>query len=142
MQDSSQPFSWTHPFALALATVLGFLTRTLYNYIKLFLERGQRKADANEKTARAEKTLAEARQIHVRSDTEVSNIVLEVTARIMEMQEKQSIKLEVVTLERDQLRHEKSIIEMELKSYEMQIRKMEGFIKMKGLSYSDADKPC
>lgn len=140
MQEASPANPWTHPLALALATILGFLGRTLYHYIKLFLERGQRKADTHEISARATKTLAEARQIQVRSDTEVSNIVLEVTARIMEMQEKQAIKLEVVTLERDDLRHKVSLMEVELKSYEAQIRKMEGFIKMKELNYSDADK--
>lgn len=140
MQDSSPTFPWTHPLALVLAALLGMVFRQLYGWALLFLGRHKPRAETHEISARATKTLAEARQIQVRSDTEVSNIVLEVTARIMEMQEKQSIKLEVVTLERDQLRHEKSMMEMELKSYELQIRKMEGFIKMKGLSYSDADK--
>lgn len=136
MPDSSQTYPWTHPLALVLATILGILLRHSYKWVLLFLGRNKPRAETDEITARTQKTLAEARQIHVRSDTEVSNVVLEVTSRIMEMQEEN----EVVRKERDRLEQQVALQAIELKSYESQIRKMEGFIKMKGLSYSDADK--
>lgn len=135
MQESSPTYPWTHPLALALATILGIFVRSLYNYVKLFLERGQLKAGANEISARAEKTYAEARQIHVRSDTEVSNVVLEVTSRVMEMQEAN----EMVRKERDRLEQQVALQAIELKSYEGQIKKMKAFIDVSGLKYSDAD---
>lgn len=136
MQESSPSFPWTHPLALVVATILGFVLRHSYKWVLLFLGRNKPRAETDEITARTQKTLAEARQIHVRSDTEVSNVVLEVTSRIMEMQEEN----EVVRKERDRLEQQVALQAIELKSYESQIRKMEGFIKVKGLSYSDADK--
>lgn len=136
MQESSPTYPWTHPLALVLAGILGWLARVVYRYTLLYLGRHKPRAETDEITARTQKTLAEARRIHVRSDTEVSNVVLEVTSRIMEMQEEN----EVVRKERDRLEQQVALQAIELKSYESQIRKMEGFIKVKGLSYSDADK--
>lgn len=137
MQDSSPTYPWTQPLALVLAGIVGWLARTVYRYVLLYLGRHKPQAETDEITARTQKTLAEARQIHVRSDTEVSNVVLEVTSRIMEIQEENII----IRKQRDQLEQTVALQNIELKSYESQIRRMEGFIKMKGLSYSDADKP-
>lgn len=136
MQESSPTYPWTHPLALVLAGIVGWLARTVYRYVLLYLGRHKPQAETAEITARTQKTLAEARQIHVRSDTEVSNVVLEVTSRIMEIQEENII----IRKQRDQLEQTVALQNIELKSYESQIRRMEGFIKMKGLSYSDADK--
>lgn len=138
MQEASQNPPWLHPLVVVLAWFLGIITKHAYSWTLLFLGRNKPRAETDEITARTQKTLAEARQIHVRSDTEVSNVVLEVTSRIMEIQEENI----AIRKERDRLEQTVVLQNIELKSYESQIRKMEGFIKMKGLSYSDADKPC
>lgn len=135
MQESSPTYPWTHPLALVLATILGIFLRHSYKWVLLFLGRNKPRAETDEITARTQKTLAEARQIHVRSDTEVSNVVLEVTTRIMEMQESN----EIVRKERDRLEQQVALQAIELKSYEGQIKKMKAFIDVSGLKYSDAD---
>lgn len=137
MQDASPTYPWTHPLALVLAGIVGWLLRTVYRYILLYLGRHKPRAETDEITARTQKTLAEARQIHVRSDTEVSNVVLEVITQIREMQEAN----EVVRKERDRLEQQVALQGIELKSYEGQIKKLKAFIDMSGLKYADADKP-
>lgn len=139
MQESAPSSLWTHPLALIVATCLGFVLRHSYKWVVLFLGWKKPQAETDEITARTAKTYAEARQIHVRSDTEVSNVVLEVTARIMEIQE----RLESVTSERNELRGKLSLSDIEMANYELQLREMKTFIDSMGnrygFKYSDKD---
>lgn len=131
MQEATTSPSWLH-FAYAL--IAAFLSGGgIYKLYNIWLNRKKPAAEVGESEARIEKTRAEARRIHVESDSEISNAVTRMTVRISEIQEK-------AMSEREELFDELEKKRIELGLADLQLRKMKALLDIHGIRYSEFDE--
>jgi len=128
---SSYPHTWESLAWLLVATFVGGggITGITIKAYSLYLNR-------NKPPAEIHKTEAEAEAINIQADVARFDLVARMMGRLDETHQSiEQLRRECHAL-RDAVKNQQ--VELELADYQLQ--KMYGFIKSKGLHYSDADK--
>jgi hypothetical protein len=108
-----------------------------FKLLTFWLQRKKLPTEIHESIARTVKTTAEARRINVGADVELNAIIERLHSRIDQMQ----LGIDAIRGERDELSRHSDKQEMELESYERQMRRMKAIMDLKGIRISDFDEP-
>ena len=131
MQEfGSSSHTWANIFYLVVAAFFGYLARSGYKWVTLWLNRRKPAAEVHE-------TAARTAEILVRSSSTAGDAVI----RFMDRIEAAQIKIDSLIDERDELERivSKQAIELEFTDKEMQ--KLNGILKANNIRLSDYDKP-
>jgi len=135
--EEGTPLTWLGWKQLALGVLASLLTGGgIYRLITTYLNRHKPAAEIHKTTAEALKTQAEAELLEVQAEAGRVDMVARMMGRLDEAHQ----SMEQLRNERNALRDAVQNQKVELELADYQLQRMYGFIKSKGLHYSDADK--
>lgn len=130
MQEiSNTSQSWANVFYLLVAGFLGYLARSGYKWVTLWLNRRKPAAEVHEAAARTTEIL-------VRSSSTAGDAVI----RFMDRIETAQVKIDNLIEERDALERHVGKQQIELEFMDRELQKLNGILKANGIKLSDYDR--
>lgn len=129
MQElSTTSQTWANIFYLAVAGVLGYLARSGYKWVTLWLNRRKPAAEVHE-------TAARTAEILVRSSSTAGDAVI----RFMDRIEAAQVKIDGLIEERDVLERTVGKQRVEIEFMDREMKKLDGILKANNIKLSDYD---